>query len=541
MKTRTIIFFFLILLILGLALTGLPQGIVNDGGYISGNASNYLKVSGSGDALLVNSSAGQVTLGNLDIDFSGSGMYKLTLTDTSFITVDGSLSLSDTLLLESDNGVMASLITNGTVSGAYTKVEQNLGSDQWNMVSSPISAAKASVYNGSYLLKWGETDSTWTYLISPTDPLNTSEGYFVWPESSISSPTNVSYSGLLNTGDKTVSGMTYTTGSGKGNGWNLVGNPYPSPLEWNSSWTKSGLDATVYIYDGSNYKTWNYNLGGFGSMGNGYIPSTQGFWVKANSASPSMTIPNSERTHAGQSFYKNSENEPENIFKINVTDGNHSDQLILGMHEGAGDGYSGEFDAYKLFGDNAIPQLFAWSGSDQLAVDIIEHLSNKKKIITLGFRAPNDGNYIMNFENLNMINPKYSIYLEDLFSTSTNQKLINIKKHPVYKFYATAGMNQKRFVIHFQMAKESFSNQPYSNEANKGFSNIYASGKDVFVNYQKDEPGELVIIDMMGKEILKDELQCKQLNRFKVNQRKGYYIVRVLTANSIETQKIFIN
>ncbi|MEZ5195817.1 MAG: hypothetical protein R2764_05305 [Bacteroidales bacterium] len=41
-------------------------------------------------------------------------------------------------------------------------------------------------------------------------------------------------------------------------------------------------------------------------MADGIIPSTQGFWVRATSASAALTIPQSERMHSNQAFYKDS-------------------------------------------------------------------------------------------------------------------------------------------------------------------------------------------------------------------------------------------
>ena len=70
-------------------------------------------------------------------------------------------------------------------------------------------------------------------------------------------------------------------------GWNLVGNPYPSPLDWLSEagWDKSDINDAKYIWNPAAY---NYTifLGGSEPIGiNGgtrYIPSNQGFWVQAN-------------------------------------------------------------------------------------------------------------------------------------------------------------------------------------------------------------------------------------------------------------------
>ena len=102
-------------------------------------------------------------------------------------------------------------------------------------------------------------------------------------------------------------------------------------------------------------------------------------------------------------------------------------------------------------------------------------------------------------------------------------------------------MNEKRFVIHFKPTGESNKYETGSSDEIKGVATIYSSGKDVFVNYQKDTQGVLIIYDMMGKEILKRALEPNYLNKITLDNKIGYYIVRVLTENSVENQKIYIN
>ena len=541
MKTKTIIVFYLILFIIGLAMAGFPQGIVNDGGYIKGTSSNYIKFSGSGNAYLIGTTADQTVLGHLNVDFTGAGTYDLTITDSSYVTVDGNLTLSDSLRLQADNNSMASLITNGTVSGSYSIVEQYLKPDQWHMVSSPVASAQASVYSGSYLMKWNEPDSTWSFITSLTDPLVTTTGYFAWSESSISSPTDVEYTGLINTGNKTVLNLSYNAGSDKGDGWNLVGNSYPSALEWTSSWTKSNIDATIYVYDGTQYLTWNYNLGGFGTKTDGSIPSTQGFWIKANASSPSMTLLNSERIHSSQSFYKGSDATLENIFSIEV-EGNKqfTDKLILGMYPNATDLFDSEYDAYKLFGSNEAPQLYTITGSEQLSVNLFEPVGDEKKVVDLGFKTGVEGKYILDFQGLENVDKMYSIYLEDKISILPYLKLIDVRKNPEYKFNSAPGMKEHRFTLHFQKSDDNKENVMQGIE-NQFRLDIYAYQKNVFINYTMETKGEAVIYDLMGREILRSELDINSLNKIPVNAGQGYYIVKVFSATSVKSQKVFIN
>ncbi len=90
-------------------------------------------------------------------------------------------------------------------------------------------------------------------------------------------------------------------------GWNLVGNPTPSTIDWNASsgWTKTNMDASIYIWDPNDtsggYKTWN---GTTGNLGSGLIAPFQAFWVKADANSPSLQCTNGVKTTGG-SFLEN--------------------------------------------------------------------------------------------------------------------------------------------------------------------------------------------------------------------------------------------
>jgi hypothetical protein len=344
---------------------------------------------------------------------------------------------------------------------------------------------------------------------------------------------------MINTGDQTVSGLSYNNGSGEGHGWNLVGNPYPSALEWTSSWTKSGVDATIYVYDGTNYLTWNYNLGGYGTKTDGSIPPTQGFWVKANSSSPSMTIPNSERIHSSQAFYKGSEEIMNGFLSITVNGNLYSDQIMLGMCGSATDQFDPEYDAYKIYGIEESPQMFALAGEDKLCVSIFEPVESKK-VIPLGIKAGSDGNYTFTFEGIDGINPLLAVYLEDKSSTVAGQSLIDLRKTNAYKFKMVQGTEEQRFNIHFIKTGDQ---KPYEAAGSDGTcsASIYALQNEVYVNYHADAPARVIVYDLLGKEILSGDLLPDQLNKITVNTGSGYYIVKVVTGRIIESAKVFIN
>jgi hypothetical protein len=88
--------------------------------------------------------------------------------------------------------------------------------------------------------------------------------------------------------------VSYTAAASQG--WNLVGNPYPSAIDWDAAaWTKTNIDDAMYIWDPTNGSTGSYYAYVFGISSDGrangsIIPSGQGFFVKANAPSPAMSV-----------------------------------------------------------------------------------------------------------------------------------------------------------------------------------------------------------------------------------------------------------
>ncbi|MFY8033826.1 MAG: hypothetical protein ACOVMN_04860, partial [Flexibacteraceae bacterium] len=73
-------------------------------------------------------------------------------------------------------------------------------------------------------------------------------------------------------------------------GFNLISNPYPSTIDWDSpSWTKTGIANAIYFYDWVNqrYRTYVNGIGVNG--GDRYLPTAQGFFVNATTTSPVLT------------------------------------------------------------------------------------------------------------------------------------------------------------------------------------------------------------------------------------------------------------
>ncbi len=253
------------------------------------------------------------------------------------------LTITNDFDMESDMSEMSSMIDMGTINYDASKASYQcyLSEDQWHLVSSPVSTAQSGVFTDIYLKYFTELDSTWTYIVPTNYSLQPGQGFSAWASSALTGNTTVTYEGGFNTGDQVPPQLTYNVGLGTGDGWNLIGNPFPSAVEWNTNWATNDIDASIYVYDGGSgqYLTWNRNLG-VGTMPNGDIPPAQGFWVKANGSSPSITIPHNERVHTSQGFYKSKSS---NGIELSIKGNGLSDKLIVYFNNSATEEFDTEY------------------------------------------------------------------------------------------------------------------------------------------------------------------------------------------------------
>lgn len=186
---------------------------------------------------------------------------------------------------------------------------------------------------------------------SSAQSIQTSQGLYVWSGDTITGtqPFLVDLKGVPNQGD-IVFPVTYTnTGNPNEDGWNLVGNPYPSTIDWDSpNWTKTNIANALQILNPDSQQYATYVNGASTNGGSRYIASQQAFWIYANGASPSLVAKESVKSAVDQPFFKANEISPG--MNIKVSGNNMSDECVLRHVEGTTQNFDSEFDAYKLYG-----------------------------------------------------------------------------------------------------------------------------------------------------------------------------------------------
>ncbi|MFT5183457.1 MAG: PKD repeat protein [Flavobacteriales bacterium] len=201
-------------------------------------------------------------------------------------------------------------------------------------------------------------DSGFNSVADISDTIGNARGYFVY---FVPSPTTIDVTGTWRKYDQ-----DYTLDFSESNsdpfndGWNLVANPYPSAIDWDDAvgWSRTDLNEAVYAFDPINGQYSSYVNGvSIGSL-NGIIASTQAFWVKSESGSPSMTLKESSKVNSTGVHMRTEDMNTQTVIRLKLQGGDKYDETVIGFHSLAQAGFDPEYDAYKFYAPSAtLPNL----------------------------------------------------------------------------------------------------------------------------------------------------------------------------------------
>jgi len=492
-----------------------------------------------------------ISLYDLDINKSGATVNNSgSLTINNDFTIEpgawftnatgNSMNVVGNILIEANTSAKGSFIDNGmfSVTGSKT-VEAYYTDSRWHFISSPVSNALAGIFSGIYLKEWNESSYTWSYINSTTQPLAVGQGYEIW--STVGNPTINYVGGNINSGNASPT-VTATDsnggGIGSGEGWNLVGNPYPSAIDWGTAnnpvtgYVRTNIDQSIYIWTGSQYATYNPNLlFGNGSGTNGgsqYIQSMQSFFVKANNSNPVLTIPNSARVHNGSANLKTKEDVQ---FLHLIAEGNgDSDEILIEVNELSTLGFDKEYDAYKLWGNEDSPQLYVDAPESELSIHVVPSIEPESEI-PLGFKTGAINEYTIMALSIENFDQYEGVLLEDLKTGF----ITNLLQQPEYIFQSNPEDDPERFTLKFTNDISGIE------ESKQELVQIYGYDNRIYILITEDTPGyHLNVYNMLGQNIGSLDLQNQTTNIFKVNEGAGFYFAEVKSNNLIKTAKILI-
>ena len=314
--------------------------IVESGAVITNNATfavygNFADtgrlVSGAGSHVTLLGGSGVVSGLDTFVDLEIKGGYSVGATTNDHVSVEGRLILTSGTLSTSNkltiisNASGTGLIEEdgGTLSGKAYIQHYAGGNFGYHQFSSPVSDGTVNSWSNAFPIfgpdgapgwstNWGslqyydEVDNTYSLLDSGyynytalSNALTPGQGYTAW----LNSLPTLNTFGTPNSGTIGFP-VTHSAGTNAPKGWNLVGNPYPSPISWTAlKALNPGLfgDASCYLWHSSGTNTngiWATFDGTVGVNGAGdIINSSLGFFVYVNN-SGTLNFDNTVRNYS---------------------------------------------------------------------------------------------------------------------------------------------------------------------------------------------------------------------------------------------------
>ena len=481
------------------------------------------------------------------------------------LAVKGDLVNNGSLILESISTKYSSLIVDGTSTGnvSYKRhVNAFNGTTGNDLISSPFTgqnfgdfaSANPNIFenpgNATQKLFGAFDELSGDYQIYSTTTnaattLDKGVGYRAARDATEDgvSGTTLTFTGNVETGSFT---LPITESATSFSGWNLIGNPYPSYIDFttffnlNKAQLNIGDYQAIYGYDGDTSNGWTIlnNL----STGQLIAPG-QGFFVKVKSGGGTISFTPAMRVKGATDDFilgrSANNNSSQGYIKLKINNNLNTFSTAIHFNENATLGLDPGYDA-ALFGGNA-PEFSIYSNliednsGSNLAIQALGSDDINNATIALGINALQGQEVTVSLSESTLPDAT-KVYLED---TLTNT--FTLLTDQDYAFTAISDISGVgRFYLRLELAALSITKQEL-----EGL-NIYANAtkKAIVIEGQVQVNTNFELYDLNGRILKSDRLDSNStLQSIDVSQlTEGIYIIKLISNdNEKRTQKVIIN
>jgi hypothetical protein len=437
-----------------------------------------------------------------------------------------------TLKADANDSITAKLLNYGwIISRNGISIEKYFNKNTWENISPPVSNETSMMFNATEeeLFYWDASVQEHVKIADNITNLHTMNGYHYRNNSS---DTTVMFNGQLNQG-RQEHNLLINTQDTISKHWNLIGNPYPSPIDWDhSSWDKTNVANSIYFKskNSDQYHTYVNGISNPADASNGIIQEMEGFWVYAK-ANGTIAIEDSAQT-LGIVQKKNHQQKADRIIRLGMSYNGTEYETVIIFNDQASSGFDPLYDAFHLdipqIGLSYSPGLFSIdSNSNLLAINNLPE--NQKISIPLGYTIINSGQYTLSLKENTSMND--TLYLTDMEEEKTTMLSDNN-----YTFIATRGNTYNRFTLTNEMTdtitqlKNPVKTKPFE---------VYAIRRSVIILSNKTVKARVRIINILGKTMYDNNIVLDRNTKIPI-ESSGIHLVVIKTDDIIQSEKVFL-
>ncbi|MDO7849974.1 glycosyl hydrolase [Hymenobacter convexus] len=274
-------------------------------------------------------------------------------------------------------------------------------------------------------------DQGWVAPAALSTPLAVGQGYTV----NLPATELVDFVGTLNNGNIN---LNLTRGVPSEAGWQLLGNPYPAPLDWSTVTVPAGLGSAMYVYQSTGQYAGSYRSYANGIGQSPLIPAGQGFFVRVNTAgaTPTLALSNANRVTtfgAQPAMQRGAGTRPLVQLQLSSAAGAADDAYVY-FEAGATAGPDARYDAPKLRNvGSAALNVFSLAAGTELSINGLPQPGAQSLVVPLGVAVSQAGTYTLRAEQL--LNQTGSVALRDALTGT----VLPLTAQATYRFSVAAG------------------------------------------------------------------------------------------------------
>jgi hypothetical protein len=326
-----------------------------------------------------------------------------------------------------------------------------------------------------------------------------------------------------------------------GLGYNLLGNPYPSPISSDEFIVDNGFAKTLYFWthtapaSGGIYPTNNYAsytlLGGVASAAGGAIPNNriqvgQGFFVNSAGAySAKFTNEMREDAITSTQFFKEgdatktiNEEEKHRVWLNLNSKATPINQILVGYIQGASVNVDEKIDGKML--DTSKTMLYNLIDNSEYVIQGKGLPFTDEDVIKLGLKVVEAGDFEINIEQVDGLFTTQDVFVKDNYAN-----VIHNLKEGSYNFIAQVGTFNDRFELIYK--KPTQVEVLTSNTVD-----VLVKNNDLTIQTYNSAISKIEVYDVLGKIIYtKSGINNKQFNTNQISVSNQALIVKIQLEN----------
>lgn len=504
--------------------------------------------------------------------FAGNTVLNLTTNNVFGVTLGGTLNISGvlkaTIGLFQTNGNLTLLSTAartalidgsglGAVSGNVTIQRYRPTGFGYVYLSSPLNGATvselsddvnlAAAFPSFYRYIENKTSSGWTAYTGITGILTPMVGYAANLGTG-TSPVTLDMTGVVNNGTITAPALA-NNNQPFTKGFNLVGNPYPSPVNWDAAggWVRTNIDNAIYYFNAGTTDqytgTYSSYINGVSSDGiaTNIVPAMQGFFIHVSNGSfpvsGSLQVNNTARVNNLAPNFHRERPLTEPLIRLNAVFadlGTPADPAVLYFDNSYTRAFEQDVDALKLINtDPGVPNLYIMASGERLSIAGWPNDIDTTEMIPLGLTLEQEGYVSISMPLIERMPATRHFYLYDKEADHTH----DLQSTSPYRLLLRKGSYDNRFFLVFKQGP------PDGGETTGALYHAYSAGNNLFAQFDK-VPGEkctITVSNFAGQVLLRKDFTGNGRYLLGSQYTGGIYIVTFSANGQQVSRKVFIS